>query len=199
MLHPVENPCKSHLLCDFRCTVQECSGTLTWPLSWCWPLKMTDCQSSRCGTSVLPHHPLKSLRTTQGESLTVCTSFSFNFFSHLVEFTVCSLCMVFSYRGILSISWSQADSELLLSSAKDNRILCWNPNTGEVYHINCCFFVIPEFYLASFLLLDFNTMGSHSRVISLILGHLRASNNKPVVFRCPVVPQESSPAFSCLI
>eukprot|EP00066_Takifugu_rubripes_P011512 XP_011600778.1 PREDICTED: protein transport protein Sec31B [Takifugu rubripes] len=35
-------------------------------------------------------------------------------------------------RGILSISWSQADSELLLSSAKDNRILCWNPNTGEV-------------------------------------------------------------------
>ncbi|TNN03464.1 hypothetical protein fugu_000493 [Takifugu bimaculatus] len=34
-------------------------------------------------------------------------------------------------RGILSISWSQADSELLLSSAKDNRILCWNPNTGE--------------------------------------------------------------------
>ncbi|KAF3704316.1 Protein transport protein Sec31B SEC31-like protein 2 SEC31-related protein B SEC31B-1 [Channa argus] len=34
-------------------------------------------------------------------------------------------------RGILSISWSQADSDLLLSSAKDNRILCWNPNTGE--------------------------------------------------------------------
>lgn len=39
-------------------------------------------------------------------------------------------------RGILSISWSQADSELLLSSAKDNRILCWNPNTGEVHDIN---------------------------------------------------------------
>ncbi|XP_029953240.1 protein transport protein Sec31A isoform X2 [Salarias fasciatus] len=37
-------------------------------------------------------------------------------------------------RGILSISWSQADSELLLSSAKDNRILCWNPNTGEVIY-----------------------------------------------------------------
>ncbi|XP_072524203.1 protein transport protein Sec31A [Salminus brasiliensis] len=35
-------------------------------------------------------------------------------------------------RGILSVSWSQADSELLLSSAKDNRILCWNPNTAEV-------------------------------------------------------------------
>ncbi|XP_063077508.1 protein transport protein Sec31A [Engraulis encrasicolus] len=37
-------------------------------------------------------------------------------------------------RGILSISWSQADPELLLSSAKDNRILCWNPATGEVIY-----------------------------------------------------------------
>ncbi|XP_030629460.1 protein transport protein Sec31A [Chanos chanos] len=37
-------------------------------------------------------------------------------------------------RGILSISWSQADPELLLSSAKDNRILCWNPMTGEVVY-----------------------------------------------------------------
>ncbi|XP_067285568.1 protein transport protein Sec31A isoform X3 [Pseudorasbora parva] len=37
-------------------------------------------------------------------------------------------------RGILSISWCQADSELLLSSGKDNRILCWNPNTGEVIY-----------------------------------------------------------------
>ncbi|XP_039506920.1 protein transport protein Sec31A isoform X1 [Pimephales promelas] len=37
-------------------------------------------------------------------------------------------------RGILSISWSQADPELLLSSGKDNRILCWNPNTGEVIY-----------------------------------------------------------------
>ncbi|XP_056627317.1 protein transport protein Sec31A [Triplophysa dalaica] len=37
-------------------------------------------------------------------------------------------------RGILSISWSQADPELLLSSGKDNRILCWNPNTSEVIY-----------------------------------------------------------------
>uniref|UniRef100_A0A8C9WFY8 Protein transport protein Sec31A n=1 Tax=Scleropages formosus TaxID=113540 RepID=A0A8C9WFY8_SCLFO len=37
-------------------------------------------------------------------------------------------------RGILSMSWSQADPELLLSSAKDNRILCWNPFTGEVIY-----------------------------------------------------------------
>ncbi|XP_035389249.1 protein transport protein Sec31A isoform X2 [Electrophorus electricus] len=37
-------------------------------------------------------------------------------------------------RGILSVSWSQADPDLLLSSAKDNRILCWNPNTGEIIY-----------------------------------------------------------------
>eukprot|EP00062_Callorhinchus_milii_P004894 gi/632943796/ref/XP_007887150.1/ PREDICTED: protein transport protein Sec31A isoform X2 [Callorhinchus milii] len=37
-------------------------------------------------------------------------------------------------RGILAIAWSLADSELLLSCGKDNRILCWNPNTGEVVY-----------------------------------------------------------------
>ncbi|KAE8591061.1 hypothetical protein XENTR_v10018300 [Xenopus tropicalis] len=37
-------------------------------------------------------------------------------------------------RGILSISWSKDDPELLLSSAKDSRILCWNPNTSEVVY-----------------------------------------------------------------
>uniref|UniRef100_UPI00358F4E5C protein transport protein Sec31A isoform X2 n=1 Tax=Myxine glutinosa TaxID=7769 RepID=UPI00358F4E5C len=37
-------------------------------------------------------------------------------------------------RGILTIAWSRADPELLLSCAKDNRILCWNPNTGEVVY-----------------------------------------------------------------
>uniref|UniRef100_A0A8C0FSN7 Protein transport protein Sec31A n=1 Tax=Bubo bubo TaxID=30461 RepID=A0A8C0FSN7_BUBBB len=37
-------------------------------------------------------------------------------------------------RGVLSVSWCQADPELLLSSAKDNRILCWNPSMGEVVY-----------------------------------------------------------------
>lgn len=35
-------------------------------------------------------------------------------------------------RGVLAIAWSLADPELLLSCGKDNRILCWNPNTAEV-------------------------------------------------------------------
>ncbi|NWX47292.1 SC31B protein, partial [Steatornis caripensis] len=37
-------------------------------------------------------------------------------------------------RGVLSVSWCQADPELLLSSAKDNRILCWSPSIGEVVY-----------------------------------------------------------------
>ncbi|XP_077115274.1 protein transport protein Sec31B isoform X2 [Ranitomeya variabilis] len=37
-------------------------------------------------------------------------------------------------RGILSISWSKDDPELLLSSSKDHRILCWNPSTSEVVY-----------------------------------------------------------------
>jgi protein transport protein SEC31 len=32
-------------------------------------------------------------------------------------------------RGVLSIAWNEYDSDLLLSCAKDNRILCWNPNS----------------------------------------------------------------------
>lgn len=38
----------------------------------------------------------------------------------------------FLFRGILSVSWSQVDAELLLSSAKDNQVLCWNLGSSEV-------------------------------------------------------------------
>ncbi|XP_015176477.1 PREDICTED: protein transport protein Sec31A isoform X2 [Polistes dominula] len=34
-------------------------------------------------------------------------------------------------RGVLSIAWNPHDPDLLLSCAKDNRILCWNPNSNE--------------------------------------------------------------------
>ncbi|KAM9027009.1 protein transport protein Sec31A isoform 14-T14 [Ara ararauna] len=37
-------------------------------------------------------------------------------------------------RGILAIAWNMADSELLLSCGKDAKILCSNPNTGEVLY-----------------------------------------------------------------
>lgn len=41
-------------------------------------------------------------------------------------------------RGILSIAWCPQDPDLLLSCGKDNRILCWNPNSnvqnGEVIY-----------------------------------------------------------------
>jgi len=34
------------------------------------------------------------------------------------------------HKGVLSVAWCQADSDLLLSCGKDNRILVWNPNAG---------------------------------------------------------------------
>jgi len=49
-------------------------------------------------------------------------------FQHITLMLLC--------RGILSMSWCPSDPDLLLSSGKDNRILCWNPNSefkmGEV-------------------------------------------------------------------
>ena len=33
-------------------------------------------------------------------------------------------------RGVLSIAWCTHDPDLLLSCGKDNRILCWNPNSN---------------------------------------------------------------------
>uniref|UniRef100_Q5S580 Protein transport protein SEC31 n=1 Tax=Ajellomyces capsulatus TaxID=5037 RepID=SEC31_AJECA len=35
--------------------------------------------------------------------------------------------------GVLSLSWCAQDPDLLLSSGKDNRTICWNPQTGVQY------------------------------------------------------------------
>ncbi|XP_023021491.2 LOW QUALITY PROTEIN: COPII coat complex component secretory 31 [Leptinotarsa decemlineata] len=34
-------------------------------------------------------------------------------------------------RGVLSLSWCSEDPDLLVSCGKDNRILCWNPNSNQ--------------------------------------------------------------------
>lgn len=35
--------------------------------------------------------------------------------------------------GVLSLSWCPQDNDLLLSCGKDNRLICWNPQTGDSY------------------------------------------------------------------
>ena len=35
-------------------------------------------------------------------------------------------------KGILSLSWCAQDSDLLLSCGKDNRTICWNPQSCEI-------------------------------------------------------------------
>lgn len=55
----------------------------------------------------------------------------YHYFAFLLSFFYCC---GFSCRGILAIAWSMADPELLLSCGKDAKILCSNPNTGEVLY-----------------------------------------------------------------
>ena len=35
-------------------------------------------------------------------------------------------------KGVLSVSWCKQDADLLLSCGKDNRAICWNPQTCEI-------------------------------------------------------------------
>ena len=35
-------------------------------------------------------------------------------------------------RGILDMSWCPFDSSMLLTCGKDNRTICWNPNSGQI-------------------------------------------------------------------
>ncbi|KAK0229684.1 WD40-repeat-containing domain protein [Armillaria nabsnona] len=35
-------------------------------------------------------------------------------------------------QGVLSLFWSKQDADMLLSWGKDNRALCWNPQTSEI-------------------------------------------------------------------
>ncbi|WWC59727.1 uncharacterized protein I303_102289 [Kwoniella dejecticola CBS 10117] len=36
------------------------------------------------------------------------------------------------HKGVLSVAWCKQDADMLLSCGKDNRTLCWNPQTGEI-------------------------------------------------------------------
>ena len=64
-------------------------------------------------------------------------------------------------QGVLSISWSPHDPSLLLSSAKDNRTVCWDVHTADVlcelptssnwnYDVHWCPTVPGVFSAASF-------------------------------------------------
>lgn len=34
-------------------------------------------------------------------------------------------------KGVMSLSWSKQDPDLLLSAGRDGRVLCWNPNNTK--------------------------------------------------------------------
>ena len=55
-------------------------------------------------------------------------------------------------KGILSLSWCDQDADLLLSSGKDGRTICWNPSSGdivaEVRFAYCSKATFPDFILS---------------------------------------------------
>lgn len=173
-----------------RCTVRECFGTLMWPLSWFWLPKMTDYQSSKCGTFVSPHRPLKFLKTTPGEG-------SLTPFDVLVfEIWWCGFC------------WSFPSGEFCqYPGVRPTLSFCWvvRKTTGSFVGIQTL-----ERYIITFVPIyypwdsfcheqAFCEIHGFPMLIFMDLGHLWARHCEPVVFWRPVVPQESCLAFNCLI
>ena len=54
------------------------------------------------------------------------------FFTSWVQTHECIQILTGHEKGVLSLSWCKQDADLLLSSGKDNRALCWNPQTSEI-------------------------------------------------------------------
>lgn len=69
------------------------------------------------------------------------------------------------------MSWSQADAELLLSSAKDNQILCWNLGSSEVGWPFCGYTgMVGQFQLHLCALVALPKSGFPSWLCSLTIG-----------------------------
>ncbi|XP_062899524.1 protein transport protein Sec31A isoform X2 [Mobula hypostoma] len=86
-------------------------------------------------------------------------------------------------RGILAIAWSLADPELLLSCGKDNRMLCWNPNTAEVVYelptaTQWCFDI--QWCPRNPAVLSAAAFDGHISIYSLMGGSLDAQRQKQV-------------------
>ena len=64
-------------------------------------------------------------------------------------------------RGILSVSWCRQDADLLLSCGKDNRALCWNPQTSEIIG------EVPSFYLKSIDIISNIVIATNSRQLGV--------------------------------
>ncbi|TFK38647.1 hypothetical protein BDQ12DRAFT_683110 [Crucibulum laeve] len=98
-------------------------------------------------------------------------------------------------KGVLSLSWCKQDADLLLSCGKDNRALCWNPQTseiiGELPSANNWAFQVdwcprnPDIFASAFF--D-GTIGIHSI----------QSTNEPTITSTPSASQDifDAPAFS---
>ncbi|XP_008547029.1 protein transport protein Sec31A [Microplitis demolitor] len=117
-------------------------------------------------------------------------------------------------RGVLSIAWNLHDSDLLLSCAKDNTIVCWNPNADapndqflcELTQTNQWNFDVSWCPRSPGLIVG-SSFDGHATVYSLLGGQSQASTetaNKivdsfpgmdPFTQAPPAVQREAAPAL----
>ncbi|NXD66055.1 SC31A protein, partial [Eolophus roseicapillus] len=108
------------------------SGRATvWDLRKNEPIIKVSDHSNRMHCSGLAWHPdvaTQMVLASEDDRMPVIQMWDLRFASSPLRVLECHS------RGILAIAWSMADSELLLSCGKDAKILCSNPNTGEVLY-----------------------------------------------------------------
>ena len=69
-------------------------------------------------------------------------------------------------KGVLSLSWCKQDADLLLSCGKDNRALCWSPQTSEIIGEVCHPSSIDTLALANSIKASFaRQLGFPSRLV----------------------------------
>ncbi|XP_053559335.1 protein transport protein Sec31A isoform X3 [Bombina bombina] len=108
------------------------SGRATvWDLRKNEPILKVSDHSNRMHCSGMAWHPdvaTQMVLSSEDDRLPVIQMWDLRFASSPLRV------MEMHTRGILAIAWSMADPELLLSCGKDSRILCSNPNTGEILY-----------------------------------------------------------------
>jgi len=102
---------------------------------------MSDIASRQCQQFPLSNH-FPNLNLTPGDIRlpkmilrpSICNARALEKVGLLVQFLPPNLLTFDSgyQKGVLLLSWCKQDTDLLLFCVKDNRALCWNPQTSEI-------------------------------------------------------------------
>jgi hypothetical protein len=75
--------------------------------------------------------PLFKSKKADDVSIIICLSRKY--YAELLLELIAILGCLFFVAGVLAMAWCPSDSSLLLSCAKDNRTLCWDTISGQVF------------------------------------------------------------------